>query len=130
MLLPSYSGYSSVSGPVILTKPAERIEQSTLASTRPALRSIDRPRLAPSAQRFPPIEKQKVIEKMSTGRISHYDEGRGFGFIIPDDGGADVFVHANYLVNADALKKDQRVSFEVVNDDRRGKPRADKVRVL
>jgi cold shock CspA family protein len=28
------------------------------------------------------------------------------------------------------LRKDQRVSFEVVNDDRRGKPRADKVRVI
>jgi CspA family cold shock protein len=67
---------------------------------------------------------------MSTGRISRYDEARGFGFIIPDDGGADVFVHANYLVNADFLRKDQKVSFEVVNDDHRGKPRADRVRVI
>jgi CspA family cold shock protein len=67
---------------------------------------------------------------MSIGTVSYYDDGRGFGFIIPDDGGADVFVHANYLVNADFLRKDQRVSFEVVNDDRRGKPRADKVRVI
>jgi CspA family cold shock protein len=71
-----------------------------------------------------------IFDPMSTGRVAHYDEGRGFGFIIPDDGGADVFVHANYLVNADWLRKDQRVSFEVVNDDRRGKPRADKVRVI
>jgi CspA family cold shock protein len=67
---------------------------------------------------------------MSTGRVAHYDESRGFGFITPDVGGADVFVHANYLVNVDLLRKDQRVSFEVVNDDRRGKPRADKVRVI
>ena len=67
---------------------------------------------------------------MSTGRISHYDEARGFGFIIPDEGGADVFVHANYIVNADFLRKDQKVSFEVVNDDRRGKQRADRVRVI
>jgi cold shock protein len=66
---------------------------------------------------------------MSTGRISYYDDGRGFGFIIPDDGGADVFVHASHLVNA-SLRKDHRLSFEVVNDDRRGKPRADKVRVI
>jgi cold shock protein len=71
-----------------------------------------------------------VIEKMSTGRILQYDEVRRFGFIIPDGGGADVFVHANYVVNADALKKDQRVSFDVVNDDRRGKPRADNVRII
>jgi CspA family cold shock protein len=67
---------------------------------------------------------------MSIGKVSHYDDKRGFGFIVPDDGGADVFVHANYLVNADFLRKDQRVSFDVVNDDRRGKPRADKVRVI
>jgi cold shock CspA family protein len=67
---------------------------------------------------------------MSTGRILQYDEVRRFGFFIPDGGGADVFVHGSHLLNADALKKDQRVSFEVVNDDRRGKPRADKVRVL
>jgi CspA family cold shock protein len=56
--------------------------------------------------------------------------GEGFGFIIPDDGGADVFVHANHLVNAEFLRKDQRVSFEIVNDERRGKPRADQVRAL
>jgi CspA family cold shock protein len=67
---------------------------------------------------------------MSIGKVSYYDDGRGFGFIVPDDGGADVFVHANYLVNSDFLRKDQRVSFEVVNDDRRGKPRADRVRVI
>jgi len=67
---------------------------------------------------------------MPTGRISHYDAGRGYGFIIRDDGGDDVFVHANYIVNADLLKKDQRVSFEVVTDDRRNKPRGDQVRVL
>ena len=62
--------------------------------------------------------------------VAHYDDGRGFGFIKPDDGASDVFVHAKFLVNADLLKKDQRVSFDVVTDDRCGKPRADKVRVL
>ena len=67
---------------------------------------------------------------MTIGKVSFYDDGRGFGFIVPDGGGADFFVHANYLVNVDALRKDQRVSFEVVNDDRRGKPRVDKVWVL
>jgi cold shock protein len=67
---------------------------------------------------------------MPIGKISHYDEARGFGFIIPDDGGADVFVYVNHLVNADFLRKDQCVSFEVVSDERRGKPRADKVRVI
>ncbi|SRR5258706_15342257 len=67
---------------------------------------------------------------MPTGKVAFYVEGRGFGFIAPDDGGADVFVHANHITNADVLTKDQRVSFEIVNDDRRGKVRADRVRVL
>jgi cold shock protein len=67
---------------------------------------------------------------MPTGRVSFFDEARGFGFIVRDDGGADVFCHANHLVNADLLKKDQRVSFEIVMDDRRGKQRADDVRVM
>jgi len=49
---------------------------------------------------------------------------------MPDGGGNDVFVHSSSLLNADELKKDQRVEFEIVTDDRRGKPRADKVRVI
>ena len=64
------------------------------------------------------------------GTVTHYNDDRGFGFIVPDGGGADIFVHARDLVNADALLKDQRVEFEIVNDDRRNKPRADQVRVL
>ena len=67
---------------------------------------------------------------MPTGKVSFYDDCRGYGFIIPDAGPPDVFVHAKHIVNASVLKKDQRVSYEVVNDDRRGKPRADKVRVI
>ena len=64
------------------------------------------------------------------GTVTHYNEDRGFGFIARDGGGADVFVHANDLVNADELRTDQRVSFEIATDHRRNKPRADQVRVL
>jgi cold shock protein len=67
---------------------------------------------------------------MASGSCVGWKEDRGFGFIRPDHGGADVFVHSRDIANADVLKQGQRVSFEVVNDDRRGKPRADKVRVL
>ena len=67
---------------------------------------------------------------MPTGKVSHFDAGRGYGFIIRDDGGADVFVHANHIVSAALLKKGQGVSFEIVMDPRRGKPRADRVRVI
>jgi CspA family cold shock protein len=67
---------------------------------------------------------------MPTGKVSIYDDCRGFGFIIPDDGGDDLFVHAKHIVSAVMLTKDRRVSFEIVMDDRRNKPRADKVRVI
>ena len=64
------------------------------------------------------------------GTVTHYNDDRGFGFIAPDGGGADLFVHANDLVNADELRRDQRVSFEIATDHRHNKPRADQVRVL
>jgi cold shock protein len=67
---------------------------------------------------------------MPIGRISHYDGDRGFGFIAPSDGSADIFVHVSHIENADVLEKDQSVSFEFATDARTGKPRADKVRVI
>jgi cold shock protein len=67
---------------------------------------------------------------MAFGTVVGFKVGSGYGFIRSDDGGADVFVHVRDVANADSLNQGQRVSFEVVTDDRRGKPRADRVRVL
>jgi CspA family cold shock protein len=67
---------------------------------------------------------------MSTGTVVGYKDDRGFGFIRPDGGGADIFVHARDIANADALKQGQRVMFEAQFDEVRGKERANRVRVL
>jgi CspA family cold shock protein len=67
---------------------------------------------------------------MAHGVVVGFKDDRGFGFIRPDEGGGDVFVHARDIANADKLNQGQRVSFEIVMDDRRGKPRADRVRVI
>jgi CspA family cold shock protein len=67
---------------------------------------------------------------MAQGVVVGFKDDRGFGFIRPDDGGGDVFVHVRDIANADKLNQGQRVSFEIVADDRRGKPRADRVRVI
>jgi CspA family cold shock protein len=67
---------------------------------------------------------------MSIGTVVSFKDDRGFGFIRPDGGGGDVFVHARDIANADKLNQGQRVSFEIVTDDRRGKPRAERVRVI
>ena len=67
---------------------------------------------------------------MAQGVVVGFKDDRGFGFIRPDDGGGDIFVHARNIANADKLNQGQRVSFEIVTDDRRNKPRADRVRVI
>lgn len=66
---------------------------------------------------------------MLTGRVVRFDEARGYGFITPDDGGDDVFVHAN-LLNGDkwALAPGVPVEYEAVANDRG--PKAVMVRVL
>ncbi|MCW2667387.1 MAG: hypothetical protein JWN57_2349 [Frankiales bacterium] len=53
------------------------------------------------------------------GTVSWYDEGKGFGFITPDGGGADVFVHVNALVEGLTwLAEGDRVAYEVVQGDK------------
>jgi CspA family cold shock protein len=65
---------------------------------------------------------------VSTGSVIFYDDSRGFGFIRRDDGGADVFVHARSLSGVSELQEQQRVEFDVVFDDRKGKEKATNVR--
>ena len=49
---------------------------------------------------------------MSTGKVKFFNEMKGFGFITPDDGGADLFVHVS-AVEVGTLHDDQSVSFEI-----------------
>jgi CspA family cold shock protein len=59
---------------------------------------------------------------MATGIVKWFNATKGFGFIAPDGGGKDVFVHVTAVQRAglQALSEGQRVSFDVV-DDRKGK---------
>ncbi|MGZ8176334.1 cold-shock protein [Williamsia sp. SKLECPSW1] len=57
-----------------------------------------------------------------SGTVVHYDPNRGFGFLAPESGGADVFVHINDLdVDESDLKPGARVEFEVEDTDRGSK---------
>jgi CspA family cold shock protein len=67
---------------------------------------------------------------MATGWVKAFTHERGFGFIVPDDRSADVFVHVRSLMNVDELHSGDRVSFEVEDDVQRGKLRAARVRVI
>jgi len=60
---------------------------------------------------------------MNTGTVKFYNGQKGFGFIQPDDGGKDVFVHATALERAgmQGLAEGQKVSFDTEEDQRSGK---------
>ena len=60
---------------------------------------------------------------MTTGTVKFYNTQKGFGFIQPDDGGKDVFVHATALERAgmSSLAEGQKVSFDTEVDRRSGK---------
>jgi len=60
---------------------------------------------------------------MTTGTVKFYNGQKGFGFIQPDDGGKDVFVHATALERAGLrnLVEGQKVSFDIEEDRRTGK---------
>ena len=55
---------------------------------------------------------------MPTGKVRFYDEEKGFGFITPDAGGADLFVHVSVLKGAEALHQGDRVRYQVRQSDR------------
>jgi cold shock protein len=69
---------------------------------------------------------------MSIGTVKWFNSQKGFGFIQPEDGGKDVFVHISAVDRAGMsnLNEGQKVSFEVVSDRRTGKASADNLRAV
>ncbi len=67
---------------------------------------------------------------MATGTIKFFNDEKGFGFITPDAGGVDVFVHVSAVQGSSVLREGTKVSFEVGQDRRTGKSKAEDVRVL
>lgn len=66
---------------------------------------------------------------MATGTVKWFSEEKGFGFILPDEGGNDLFVHrSNVKTDNQTLRDDQRVEFEI-GEGRKG-PEATDVRPI
>jgi len=63
---------------------------------------------------------------MATGTVKFFNHSRGFGFIEPEDGGNDVFVHVTAVEQAgiSSLEEGDKVEYEVKQDERSGKSSA------
>ena len=68
---------------------------------------------------------------MATGTVKWFNGQKGYGFIQPDDGGKDVFVHISAVERAGLshLNEGQKVSFELRADRKTGKSNADNLQV-
>jgi cold shock protein len=68
---------------------------------------------------------------LATGILKSFKSDRGFGFINPDEGGNDVFVHVSAAEQAGIqLQQGMRLGFDQETDRKTGKPRAANLRVL
>ena len=70
-------------------------------------------------------------QTMTTGVVKWFNGQKGYGFIQPDGGGKDVFVHISAVERAglSSLNEGQKISFDLVADRRSGKSSADNLRV-
>lgn len=64
---------------------------------------------------------------MTTGTVKWFNSTKGFGFIQPDNGSTDVFIHASAVERAGmlSLSDGQKISYEVVQDRKSGKSSAE-----
>jgi CspA family cold shock protein len=69
---------------------------------------------------------------MTTGTVKWFNIQKGFGFIAPDDGGNDAFVHISAVERAgmNSLQEGQKVGFDLVSDRKSGKMSADNLKAL
>ena len=67
---------------------------------------------------------------MATGTVKWFNAEKGYGFIQPDEGGKDVFVHVSAVEQAGMrnLQEGQKIAYEVVADRRTGKSSASNLR--
>jgi CspA family cold shock protein len=75
------------------------------------------------------VHSQIKGKDMTTGTVKWFNSQKGFGFIQPDSGGPDVFVHISAVERAgwSNLNEGQKLSYEIVVDRKNGKSSADRL---
>jgi CspA family cold shock protein len=75
-----------------------------------------------------------ALEKdpLSAGTVKWFNPHKGCGFIVPDDGGKDAYVHISAVERSDLgeLRERQKVSFELVSGQKTGQMAADNLKLL
>ena len=104
------------------TKPGLGRVKSTSGAPAPKDRERDRGRTGRRRQRSG-RSKPATIK----GAVKWFDETKGFGFITPDDGSKDCFVHRSAIKNGRSLSEGSRVEFRMVTDDKGREAAADVV---
>jgi CspA family cold shock protein len=84
----------------------------------------------PNSMGAPYISATLRNAQMTTGTVKWFNPDKGYGFIRPDDGGKDVFVHISAVEQSGLriLHEGQKVAFEIVADKRTGKSAAENLR--
>jgi CspA family cold shock protein len=88
------------------------------------LQNLDTPSVKPG---FAKLQRRRHEESdMATGTVKWFNATKGYGFIQPDAGGPDVFVHVSAVERAgmQSLTEGQKISFEIEQDRRTGKSAA------
>ncbi|MEN5277742.1 cold-shock protein [Brucella sp. TWI432] len=67
---------------------------------------------------------------MATGTVKFFNHEKGFGFITPENGGSDVFVHISGIMAGGDLRDGDKVSYDVGQDRKTGKSKAENVTLL
>jgi len=86
--------------------------------------------LVGSCLRWAAVVKAAILTRinMATGTVKFFNQEKGFGFITPDAGGPDVFVHVSALGGQGSLRDGDKVSYDVGQDRKTGKSKAENVR--
>jgi CspA family cold shock protein len=108
--------------PSLLARRTFRPSQTSTNTLQAALQ------LGPKHNRTDDSERTTPVNK---GTVKFYNAQKGFGFIEPEDGGKDVFVHATALERAgiSQLVEGQKVSFDTEQDKRSGKTAVGKIEI-